>query len=196
MKIITPKIKVGRTVLVGNGPSVLHKQKGNVIDTFDCVVRMNTAIVDGYEKHVGSKTSYRVVNTILQRGKETSVVEKNWLETVRNEKIILKPFKTKDDRDLCDIHPSNTVYKVSETFQKYLSIIRNGYNLNTLTTGFFSILLFIHISDNVSLYGYDFYEKDTSHHYWEDFVDDTIKSKLSNHNIETEQHIIKNILGQ
>jgi len=46
---------VSSIILVGNGPSLLQKELGNKIDSFDTVVRFNNFQIDGYENHVGSK---------------------------------------------------------------------------------------------------------------------------------------------
>jgi SAM-dependent methyltransferase len=45
-------------VLVGNGPSVLRSPLGAVIDSFDEVIRFNEFETKGFEKHVGSKTTF------------------------------------------------------------------------------------------------------------------------------------------
>ena len=43
-------------VLVGNGPSVKDHEMGELIDSYDTVVRFNWYHIDGYEKYVGTKT--------------------------------------------------------------------------------------------------------------------------------------------
>ena len=52
-----------KVLIVGNGPSLLKVEKGSLIDTFDHIVRFNAYAIDGYEKHVGSRTDCWV-NTI------------------------------------------------------------------------------------------------------------------------------------
>jgi len=44
-------------VLVGNGPAVLSRPLGLVIDSFDVVIRFNNYQIQGFEKHVGTKTT-------------------------------------------------------------------------------------------------------------------------------------------
>ena len=44
-------------VLVGNGPSLLKREIGSDIDSFDKVVRFNNFETQGFEKHVGKKCS-------------------------------------------------------------------------------------------------------------------------------------------
>jgi hypothetical protein len=43
-------------IIVGNAASLLSRQNGHKINTFDCVVRMGNCITAGYEKYVGEKT--------------------------------------------------------------------------------------------------------------------------------------------
>jgi len=44
-------------VLVGNGPSVLGSELGPVIDSFSEVIRFNGFRIEGYEAHVGRRTT-------------------------------------------------------------------------------------------------------------------------------------------
>lgn len=44
-----------RICIVGNSESVLRKENGSYIDTFDRILRCNRCKVKGYEKYVGSK---------------------------------------------------------------------------------------------------------------------------------------------
>lgn len=47
-----------KILLVGNGPIVLSKKMGNIVDTFDVVVRFNNFKIEGYEEFVGTKTDW------------------------------------------------------------------------------------------------------------------------------------------
>lgn len=46
-----------RVIVVGNGPSVLRHQAGELIDAFDRVVRINGFETEGVERHTGRKTT-------------------------------------------------------------------------------------------------------------------------------------------
>jgi len=46
-----------KVLVVGNSPSVLQYNYGELIDTFDIVIRCNWYKILGYENHVGTKTS-------------------------------------------------------------------------------------------------------------------------------------------
>lgn len=52
-----PVWRYSSVVLVGNGPSVLAGEMGSLIDSFEDVVRFNNCKTQGFEKHVGSRTT-------------------------------------------------------------------------------------------------------------------------------------------
>jgi len=45
-----------KMVVIGNGPSVLNKKRGKLIDDYDIVVRLNWPKMKGCEEYVGTKT--------------------------------------------------------------------------------------------------------------------------------------------
>jgi hypothetical protein len=45
-----------KIIIVGNGASILEKENGELIDSFEKVVRMNDFKTEGYKKYTGSKT--------------------------------------------------------------------------------------------------------------------------------------------
>lgn len=51
-----------QVILVGNGPSALQFQRGELIDSFGTVVRFNDYILDGFQDRVGSRTDVWAVN--------------------------------------------------------------------------------------------------------------------------------------
>ena len=47
-------------LLIGNGPSCLNNEYGELIDSHDIVVRFNNFETESFEKFVGKKTNYWV----------------------------------------------------------------------------------------------------------------------------------------
>jgi hypothetical protein len=45
-----------RVIVIGNSPSVLDHELGEIIDDYDVVIRINRCPTKGYEKNIGSKT--------------------------------------------------------------------------------------------------------------------------------------------
>ena len=62
MKILKKNILNNSVVVIGNGPSATSWEAGELIDSFDFVVRFNNYEIDGYEKYVGTKTTHWVFN--------------------------------------------------------------------------------------------------------------------------------------
>lgn len=66
-------------IIVGNGPSLLEKSLGDVIDSYPNVVRFNKFQIEGYQKQVGTKTTiwskwYGVTDLLI-----TEDLERIWL---------------------------------------------------------------------------------------------------------------------
>jgi len=51
-----------KTIVVGNGGSLLGRDMGDAIDSYDQVVRFNRCPTKGFEKHVGTKTDVWVIS--------------------------------------------------------------------------------------------------------------------------------------
>ena len=46
-----------KVIIIGNSPSILEKEYGDIIDGFDTVIRINRCVTEGFEQFIGSKTS-------------------------------------------------------------------------------------------------------------------------------------------
>ena len=44
-----------KVIVVGNSPSILEKDYGEIIDSYDVVIRVNRCITKGYEKNIGKR---------------------------------------------------------------------------------------------------------------------------------------------
>ena len=58
-----PSRRFRTCALVGNARSLLKKSHGADIDAHDAVMRLNQATTVGFEKHVGKKTTFRLINS-------------------------------------------------------------------------------------------------------------------------------------
>ena len=50
-------------IIVGNGPSILSLKRGNLIDSFETVIRINDYVIEGYEEYTGKKTDIWAMDT-------------------------------------------------------------------------------------------------------------------------------------
>jgi len=180
-------------IIVGNSPVLLENHYGSFIDSHDCIIRMNAAEVESYEKYVGSGTDYRIINSVLQKGKSLSASEtpKGWIETLKGENVILKPFDYSSEYKAKNlISGTCNVLSMSQRYRKYFDGVRERLNLNSLSTGLFSIFLFLYINGKVNITGFDFYNSNySSFHYWEDFN----SKKVITHAFSKEKKIIRKL---
>ena len=49
------KDSVKKVIVIGNSPSILEKDYGSKIDSYDVVIRINHCPTAGYEKKIGKK---------------------------------------------------------------------------------------------------------------------------------------------
>jgi len=56
-----------RCAVVGNSGRLLHSARGAEIDAHDAVFRINYAPLEGYERYVGSRTTFDVINAVHSR---------------------------------------------------------------------------------------------------------------------------------
>jgi len=50
-------------VIVGNGPSLLEREMGAIIDEHKTVIRINNYVIEDFERHVGKKTDIWALDT-------------------------------------------------------------------------------------------------------------------------------------
>lgn len=58
-----------KVLIVGNGLSLLTKERKNIIDSFDIVIRINDYEIEGYESFVGAKIDIWAVDTATFQNK-------------------------------------------------------------------------------------------------------------------------------
>ena len=161
-------------LLVGNGPSCLNKEYGDLIDSYQTVVRFNDFVINGYEKYVGSKTDV-------------------WVKTKKSNKYNKNDFKHK-----YYVHP-RVLKSTDDDLQK---LKERGYEIIPLhfhdtidklikgnlwaTTGLVMVYHFIHKGLEVTIHGFDFFENGV--HYYED------RSKMVGHRPDIEKDIITDLI--
>ena len=55
-------IKFKKAILVGSSGDIIGENKGEFINSFPVIIRMNDAKTIGFEKDVGNRTTIRIVN--------------------------------------------------------------------------------------------------------------------------------------
>ena len=191
ISFVAPRLNLGSKIaLVGSSGRLKEESYGELIDTFDEVVRFNRAPTTGFEEMVGSKTTIRVVNNHVFNNNDISHhgytdQPKDFIKNMRNSKILyfaedMSPYWSRNS----NTHESNEVYLFQYFAMEFLKkTFSFGSNKNlTLGLGFICILI---ISDiKPTLFGFDIEDRPRDH-YWEDrpFPDEY-------HNISAEKQLL------
>ena len=157
-----------KVLLVGNGTSILDKELGEKIDSFDTVVRFNSYTTKGYEKYTGTKTDiwFTCMDKHLKNINDyKQVIVHNWF----NESNCNLFNKLKNKRS--DITKVSTI---------------NYHELKAPSTGLIAIDYFLNDNYEVYLHGFDWWDRE-KHHY----ADEEIRGEL--HEPKEEYKIIKNL---
>lgn len=170
-------------IVIGNGPSLLSKEVGEKIDEYDEVIRFNRYKIEGFEKHVGTKTT---IWSTFGRGELPSD------ESSRPSKIIY-------------VHGNvgNPSYKPQEIIRipiSYYNDLRKKLQKETKqkegierlipSSGILVISwLLENYLEKITITGFDSFSKEASkkHHYWHP----SIFGKPKEHDGEWERKIIQ-----
>ena len=181
---IKETLMVGNTVaVVGNSGILSGSQKGDEIDEHDYVVRFNSAPTKRYEEDVGSRTTHRFLNVLLQRGGEldhTTATQAQFVEGLRDQTLILKStHNTVQKRAQSRTHKSCEVLPMRHTYSKFFEkVIDEFFDQNwparNLSLGMQGALIFLASSNKMDMYGFNAYtdSRIADYHYWEEFTED------------------------
>lgn len=172
-------------IIVGNGSSVLDKENGKLIDSFEKVVRFNRYIINGYEKNVGTKTN--IWFNVLK----ISLFKKNWRLKIKYDEIYFYYRYGPDIKwyeQYVDYY-SNTQTSIKKIKENEVCRMLPSKIKITPSSGLAAILKFIDIYDKVYITGFDWWEREKNHYYDE-------ASRAPVHNPQLEKKIIYDLISQ
>ena len=190
-EIINVKKKEDKIIIVGNGPSVLNKELGEKIDNFDKVVGINNFQIEGFEKYVGTKVDIwcKSDSTMIPHVKDFKFEQILWfIPSISFKKNCKIPMELGGNNALVGIETINRLH--STLFEKY----PNKAKARTLrpTTGMFTILYFLELYNDITIYGFDCFEgHENGIHYFEDFK----KQNMNGHDVLWEKVYIRCIIN-
>ena len=160
-----------RCAVVGNSGIVLLKEKGEEIDDHDAVFRLNLAPVKGFERYVGSKTYFNIVNA--HNLKEILQGRRRWKSVDQTSKIVMfetashfaryhlaKPLLEKyGEASPVLLNPmfANHCHDIWIQLLKLLSKAKEKEFNRKPMSGFFATMMAIQVREHVDLYGFDSY---------------------------------------
>ena len=160
-------------LLIGNSPCVKDKFLGNYmnLNKFN-IIRFNLCKVSGYEKYVGTGTSYLIINGITWNTKRNKIPKENIL--------ISELPHTPQYKTLCE-HPTRINFKSVQILPNYSKKYLNEYP----TSGMMAISYFLQFYNQIYLYGFSFCD---SHYYNSNF-----KKGAGHHNYQKEKKVVLNL---
>ena len=171
---------MNRVVIVGNGTSVLDSPRGQVIASFDEVVRFNSFKIDGFEEFTGTKTTtWFTCNKAHLEGKFPRVVWHSWQKDKSkdpNFQMILERFPQAESVGWDVVEEARELAPISDAFK-------------APSTGLLAILFFLRVVDSVKIVGFDWWATE-KHHYGDNEERGTL------HKPDIESKIVCKLIGQ
>ena len=182
-------IKFKKAILVGSSGDIKNVNKGEFINSFPVIIRMNDARTIGFEKDVGNRTTIRIVN-FKAIG---NVLKQSFLREFLTTKYLILSTNNPDDKykflPLQRLFPNLKLFiftpkaiEYNDTlFQKYTGISRRQSG-TWLTTGWFALFFMIHYIEEKNVIGFGGEKEKSSYHYYS-----SPKIKQKNYYIENER---------
>ena len=192
------------TVIVGNGGSVMDFKYGKLIDSFERVVRCNTARTKGFEKHVGKKTTHRIVNEDVPRHEDN-----HWVFQEGAQIVVTIPFMDPEQnaRLTEEVHsrlnPQTNKWRRGQPAPVVIPLehqqdMRDSYGLRHPTCGFAAMYHFSkQFKEPVAVIGFDFFTNKRSH-YWQKDADKSMshaQNARSFHDADREQEVAEKMFA-
>ena len=150
--------------VVGSGGIMVHKSVqadnlGDAIDKHEAVFRFNLAPTKGFEKSVGSKTTFRLINRkhfgFREYANETSLQHTTTPD-------VMKQFW-----DYKSLHPDLPTYPIDGSFYKYVMSDKDVANSRP-SNGYLGLNLALMICDKINVYGFarNWKQRNMRYHYF------------------------------
>ena len=172
--------------VVGNSGALMDSENGNLIDEHDVIIRCNQTPLAGYEKHVGSRTDIRIMNShFFTSLKDLGNIEGShhikhmrsiltgfdpaYLYSLSDETVVVK-FGVFEDAFKGEIEKieskNNKVVFMDHAFYRMGNSSLGGIHS---TNGYIAILMAMKFFKSVSCFGFGFYKENNDKiHYYEE----------------------------
>ena len=144
-----------KVIIIGNSPSVLEYKLGDIIDSYDVVIRINRCITRGFEENIGekidiwatTKNSYYEDKFVPENYKDLSYI---WHRTPLSKKSLILPEKTNASHYI--------MFKTSNKLDSYWDKNHRLKKTNhEPCTGLLTILTSTLFYSDVTIHGFTFY---------------------------------------
>jgi hypothetical protein len=184
--------------IVGSSGNLLDNEHGTDIDSSDDVIRFNGAKTASFEKHAGSRTTFRLMNchSILniedsayfaQQKARHPQLDRELLYKIEGEIIIFKTDPTwqlwQKTHILDQVRQKNEVYFIHKDFYELGNKLNGG---KEATNGFIGLLMALRFYSKIDCYGFSFYDPSVKKHYFDEI---NSYNMLAGHDFDNEKKI-------
>lgn len=166
-------IKFQKAILVGSSGDIKNENKGDFINSFSVIIRMNDARTIGFEKDVGNRTTIRIINFKAIN----NVLQQSFLQEFITTKYLILSTNNPDDKykliPLMKLFPHLEIFIFTpqaiqyndNLFQKYTGVSRRGSG-TWLTTGWFVLFFMMYYIEEKNVIGFGGEKENSSYHYY------------------------------
>jgi len=175
-------------IIVGNSPDLLEQKNGNLIDSFDYVLRMNHFETKGYEEYVGEKTDIYGVAWATPKKKDFELFSHVIYYTGQN-----NYYKRKRDSNVDVIRKSDY-----DLMNKEMKFNKESDQASMGVSMIWYIVKYCSFCD-IAITGFDFFglkhnHTDAGHYYSNKRY--PYKRFLKHHNPQREMEYVNNLIKQ
>ena len=149
-----------KVIIIGNSPSILEDECGDIIDSYDIVIRVNRCITKGFEKNIGKKIDiWACTHNLFYEDKfipdDYNNLSEIWHRTPKTKNKLIIPNKPK----ISDY----VMFKTGKFLQEFGDLITDSSTWHLkgtkheLCTGLLAILTSTLFYKDVTIHGFTFY---------------------------------------
>lgn len=183
-----------RILIIGNGPSATRGNLGSIIDSYDCIVRINNFVTDGMEPQVGSRTD------IWVNGANQGLIKR---ANLPDRILVMIPASVLEHKGEA-IHPRIKKRLGTDKYTllplEVVSEMEKTAGIDRPTTGFFAIYYLYLLGLDITLHGFDFFVGSTAHYFDSPFKrwlkEKGLIRKAGKHDINREKEFVEKLIRQ
>ena len=156
-----------KVIIVGNSPSILLQEYGELIDSYDVVIRLNRCVTEGFEKNIGKKIDIWATartdwyNTYAYVPENYKDIKYLWVRTRRSDpngkdRDDTTPLKLPEDFPKKVRNECYVMYKHGSWFLNFQSFLKPYKLQHEPCTGLLTILAACRFYDDITVHGFTF----------------------------------------
>ncbi|XP_072304531.1 CMP-N-acetylneuraminate-beta-galactosamide-alpha-2,3-sialyltransferase 1-like [Eucyclogobius newberryi] len=152
--------------VVGNSGNLLRSHYGKLIDQYNSVFRINRGKTEGFEEDVGSRTTHRVMYPESASNLDNSTHMVLFTFKGKDLEWLVNEFRTSAPGKGKPIANKNMVMVVHPAFMQYVHKSWLQSKGDYPSTGFMTVILALHLCDEVNVFGFGADSNGNWTHYW------------------------------